>query len=588
MTQRNVLKNQASGSETRNPEPGTRNPVSPILRRLTVFLALFVCLTTTLPSGVAHVLASNGDEVEKAMKSIRAETLRAHVRFLADDLLEGRGPGTRGAELAARYIASQFETYGLEPAVNGGYYQNVPIVNIKAEAPTAKMEAAAGGKKEVLTYGEEFTVQSGLGETDVDIHRAEVVFVGYGITAPEMNWDDYKNVDVKGKIVMSLVNDPPSEDPKFFGGPAMTYYGRWVYKYEEAARHGALGVVLVHTTESASYPWQVVQSSNTGNRSELARDASSPPVVKVKSWVNYDSAFRFAKLGGHNLQELEKQAQKREFQAVPLGIHLNVSFKSQVTQLNSPNVAGLLRGSDPELSKQFIVFTAHYDHLGLRERNPGDKIYNGALDNASGVAGLLAVAEAMSQMTTKPKRSILFLSVTAEEQGLLGAQYYAEHPIYPLLQTAANVNLDGLNIWGETRDFTPMGSERSTLGKTIDGLAAKLNLKMRPDPFPEKGFFFRSDHFCFAKVGVPCVSVNNGIDVVGKPDGWGKEREQEYTAKDYHQPSDEITPEWDFNGCRQHAQFAFLITATVANDPKMPEWNDGESFKNARDAMRKK
>ncbi|MBX7224252.1 MAG: M20/M25/M40 family metallo-hydrolase [Blastocatellia bacterium] len=525
-------------------------------------------------------------EITQAMNGIKTESVSGHLRFLSDDLLEGRGPGTRGAELAAKYIASQFEQYGLIPAANGTYFQNVPITNTKADRSTV-LYAEAGGKRETLTYAEEFTAQSGLAETLTRIDGVEVVFVGYGITAPEFNWDDYKGVDVKGKVVMSLVNEPASNDPKFFAGKALTYYGRWAYKYEEAARHGAKGVLLVHTTESATYPWLVVQSSNTGNRSELVRDANSPPVVELKSWITYDAAVRFAKLGGQDFQAIEKQAQTREFKPVPLGIKVTCNLKSQVSTLNSPNVAGLVRGSDPKLKDEYVVFTAHYDHLGMRETNPGDKIYNGAIDNASGVAALLAVAEAVAKMKTPPKRSVLFVSVTAEEQGLLGAQYYTEHPLFPLVKTVGNINLDEVNVWGKTTDFIPMGAERSTLGQLIERLAKQQNLTLKPEQFPEKGSYFRSDHFCFAKVGVPCVSLSMGVDVVGKPAGWGKGRFEEFNRTDYHQPTDEIQADWDMSGTAQHAQFAFLITVTLANQPTPPEWNAGESFKNARDAMRK-
>lgn len=552
--------------------------------------SLFVgILSMTLLSFNAPLLAQTPnapDELEQARQSIRAETIRAHLRYLADDLLEGRGPGTRGAELAAKYIAAQFEASGLEP-VGGSYFQNVPIINIKADNSTV-MTAEANGKKEVLKLGEEFTAQNGLGQPYAKFDGVDIVFVGYGITAPEYQWDDYKGTDVKGKILMMMVNDPPSEDPKFFGGKTLTYYGRWTYKYEEAARHGARGVLLIHTTETATYPWQVVQSSNTGFRSDLVRDTNSPPVVELKSWIQHDAGVRFAKLGGKDLVELEKQAQTRTFKPVPLGVKLNLELKSEVKKLNSPNVVGLLRGSDPKLKEEYIVFTAHYDHLGVREDNPGDKIYNGAIDNASGVAALLTIAEAMARLKTPPKRSILFMSVTAEEQGLLGSQYYAEHPLLPLLATAANVNLDEINVHGRTRDFTPMGAERSSLGPILDKIAKEQNLVMKPDPFPEKGSFFRSDHFCFAKVGVPCVTLQGGVEVIGKPEGWGKQKWEEYNSKDYHQPSDELKPDFDFRGSQQHARLTFQVITAIANQPAMPEWNEGEAFKNARDAMKKK
>lgn len=534
------------------------------------------------PFAARPTMGDEPSDIDRAMQSIRPETVAAHLRFLADDLLEGRGPGTRGAELAAKYIATQFEAYGLEPAAPN-FLQNVPIVNMKADPATALSVTGPNGGRETFKYGEEFTAQSGEGVAEVDLKGNDIVFVGYGISSPENNWDDYKGVDLKGKIAMMLVNEPGRDDPKMFGGPALTYYGRWTYKYEEAARHGAAGVLLVHTTETATYPWQVVQSSNTGNRSELVRDASSPPVVKLKSWVTFDAAFRIAKLGGHNLVEMVKQAETREFKPTALGTQIDLSLKSTISTLNSANVAGVVRGSDPKLKDEYVVVSAHYDHLGIREKNPGDKIYNGAHDNASGVACILGMAEAVARMPKKPRRSILFLSVTAEEQGLLGAQYYAEHPIYPLAKTAANVNVDEANVWGRTRDFVPMGAERSSLGPLIDRLAKTQGLTMKPDQFPEKGSFFRSDHFCFAKVGIPCLSLNLGVDVEGKPADWGKKKFEEFNTTDYHQPSDEVKADWDFRGLQQHAQFALLITATIANEDGLPTWNPGDPFKAARD-----
>jgi Zn-dependent M28 family amino/carboxypeptidase len=554
-------------------------------RSIGAYVLALTMLALSVPSW-ATARPAPKDDIEIAMESIRPETLRAHVKYLSDDLLEGRGPGTRGAELAAKYIATQFEAYGLEPPVDGTYFQNVPIVNVKADPATA-MSVEGGAAKETFKYGEEFTAQSGEGVPQVDIEGADIVFAGYGIVAPEYQWDDYKGADVKGKILLMLVNEPTTDDPKLFAGNALTYYGRWTYKYEEAARHGARGVILVHTTESATYPWLVVQSSNTGIRSELVRDANSPPVVQLKSWVTYDAAFRIAKLGGHDLPTLEKRARERSFTPSPLGAKLRINLKSSVATLNSPNVVGLLPGSDPKLKDEYVVFSAHYDHLGVRERNPGDKIYNGALDNASGVAAVLSIAETMAHMKTRPRRSVLFMTVTAEEQGLLGAQYYAERPIFPLLKTAANVNLDETNVWGRTRDFVPLGAERSSLGPLIEKLAKRQGLTMKPDQFPEKGAFFRSDHFCFAKVGVPCLTLNFGVDVEGKPEGWGRKKFEEYNKTDYHQPSDTVKDDWDFRGTRQHAQFALLIGATVANEDAMPEWNAGEAFQAARDAMKK-
>jgi len=477
-------------------------------------------------------------EVRAILARIQPATLRAHTELLSDPLFEGRAPGTRGGLLTAKYIAAQFQTYGLEP-LGGSYFQNVPIVNLRALPTTMTFRAASGATVE-LAYGTEFTAQSGECLPEVQLDNVPVIFAGYGIIAPEYDWNDYKDVDVRGKIVMLLVNDPGLRNPSIFQGRTLTYYGRWTYKYEEAARQGARGVLLIHTTESATYPWQVVQSSNTGTRSELVRD----------------------------------------FRPVPLEVTLSIHLKSEVSRLESPNVVGWLPGRDEKLREECVVVTAHYDHLGVKEDpNSGQRlIYHGALDNASGVAALLAMAEALGKANWRPRRSVLFLSVTAEEQGLLGAQYYCEHPLVPLEKTAANINLDEVNVFGRTRDFVPLGAERSTLGKTIDALAKLEGLVMKPDPFPQNGSFFRSDHFCFAKAGVPCLSLNLGVEVEGKPDGWGKQRFETYVRRDYHQPTDTIQEDWDFQGAAQHAQFALLIVATVAEDPVMPDWLPGETF----------
>lgn len=518
------------------------------------------------------------DELRAAAARIQPAALRAHTELLSDELFEGRAPGARGGLLAAKYIAAQFQAYGLEP-VNGSYFQNVPIVNLRAEPTTMTFRAPGGGRIE-LAYGTEFTAQSGECVAEVRLDDAPVVFAGYGIVAPEYDWNDYKDADVRGKVVMLLVNDPGLRNPNIFQGRTLTYYGRWTYKFEEAARRGARGALLIHTTESATYPWQVVQSSNTGVRSELVRDADSPPVVALKSWITDDAAVRIARLAGKNLATLIEQAERRDFRPVPLDVALSLTLKSEVKTLESPNVVGLLPGRDEKLRNECVVVTAHYDHFGVKDDPATGKrlVYHGALDNASGTAALLAMAEAMAKSDWRPRRSVLFLSVTAEEQGLLGAQYYCERPLIPLENTAANINLDEVNVFGRTRDFVPLGAERSTLGKTIDALARLEGLTMKPDPFPQNGSFFRSDHFCFAKVGVPCLSLNFGVEIEGKPDGWGKARFETYVRRDYHQPTDVVQDDWDFRGAAQHAQFALLIVGVVAEDPSMPDWLPGEAF----------
>lgn len=537
-------------------------------------LWLVVQVGAQSPGGSAVV----PDALRATAARIQPAALRAHTALLSDELFEGRAPGARGGLLAAKYIAAQFQAYGLEP-VNGSYFQNVPIVNLRAQPTTMTFRGPDGGRVE-LAYGTEFTAQSGECVPEVRLEDAPVVFAGYGIVAPEYDWNDYKDVDVRGKVVMLLVNDPGLRNPNIFQGRTLTYYGRWTYKFEEAARRGARGALLIHTTESATYPWQVVQSSNTGVRSELVRDADSPPVVALKSWITDDAAVRIARLGGKNLATLIEQAERRDFRPAPLDVTLSLTLKSEVTTLESPNVVGLLPGRDEKLRNECVVVTAHYDHFGVKDDPATGRrlVYHGALDNASGTAALLAMAEAMAKSDWRPRRSVLFLSVTAEEQGLLGAQYYCERPLIPLENTAANINLDEVNVFGRTRDFVPLGAERSTLGKTIDALARLEGLTMKPDPFPQNGSFFRSDHFCFAKAGVPCLSLNFGVEIEGKPDGWGKERFETYVRRDYHQPTDVIQDDWDFRGAAQHAQFALLIVGVVAEDPTMPDWLPGEAF----------
>ncbi len=517
-------------------------------------------------------------ELRAATARIEPAALRAHTELLSDPLFEGRAPGTRGGLLAAKYIAAQFQAYGLEP-VNGSYFQNVPIVNLRAE-PTTMLFRATDGRQVELAYGTEFTAQSGECAPEVKLDAVPVVFAGYGIVAPEYDWNDYKDADVRGKIVLLLVNDPGLRNPSIFQGRTLTYYGRWTYKFEEAARRGARGALLIHTTESATYPWQVVQSSNTGVRSELVRDASSPPVVALKSWITDDAAVRIAKLAGKSLAMLSEQAERRDFRPVPLDVTLSLDLKSEVSRLESPNVVGWLPGRDERLRAECVVVTAHYDHFGVKDDPATGRrlVYHGALDNASGTAALLAMAEALGKSPWRPRRSVLFLSVTAEEQGLLGAQYYCERPLIPLENTVANLNLDEVNVFGRTRDFVPLGAERSTLGKTIAALAKLEGLVMKPDPFPQNGSFFRSDHFCFAKVGVPCLSLNFGVEIEGKPEGWGKERFETYVRRDYHQPTDVIQDDWDFRGAAQHAQFALLIVGVIAEDPARPDWLPGEAF----------
>jgi Zn-dependent M28 family amino/carboxypeptidase len=531
---------------------------------------------------VQQALQQAVQDAEQAGARIEDGVLRAHVKYLADDLLEGRGTGTRGGMLAAKYIAAQFEALGLEPATSDRtYFQQVEMIGVKAD-PSLKLVVKRESASVELAFGDEFIAGSDLEQPEIPLNT-DVVFVGHGIQAPEYNWDDYKGLDVRGRIVMIMVNDPPATaaEPQLFGGRALTYYRRWTYKYEEAARRGAAGAILIHTNDSAGYGWNVVRNSWGGEQFGLAPDEGAP-ALKLKSWVTEEAARRLARLSGHDLDQLRRAAQTREFRPVPLNVRVETTWRASTRRVKAPNVAGLLRGSDPNLRSEFLVYSAHWDHLGMRTDQPGDHIYNGAVDNATGVAGLLAIAKAYIALKTKPKRSILFLATTAEEQGLLGAEYYTRNPLAPLAKTVANINLDSLNVHGLTTDITPLGAERSTLGQFIQAVAGEQQLTVAPDARPEQGSFYRSDHFPFAKAGIPAVSFNSGSRFVGHSERWGVEQFNDYRERRYHQPADEYSPSWNFNGMVQQTRLAFWVGLRVANAAETPQWHKGDEFERAR------
>ena len=533
-------------------------------------------------SSSGRVMLGEFGDAERAGGQIDENKMRAHVRFLADDLLEGRGTGARGGLLAARYIAGQFESLGLEPAGSDrSYFQTVQMVGITPD-PSNQLIIRSNRGDAQFKYGEEFVVGTDIEEPSINI-ISEIVFVGYGIVAPEYNWDDYKGIDCRGKVLMMMVNDPPatSAEPNLFGGRALTYYGRWTYKYEEAARHGASGVILIHTNESASYGWNVVRSSWSGEDFGLVPDKNTP-ALRMKSWVTEDVARRIVLMGGQDLDQLRQSATTRTFQPVSLGARVDMPLKSSSRRIGAPNVAAILRGADPNLKNEFIIYTAHWDHLGIRPGQPGDNIYNGAVDNATGIAGLIGIASAFSALSVKPKRSIIFLATTAEEQGLLGAEYYARHPLAPIEKTVANINLDSMNVLGLATDISPLGAERSTLGKIIEGVARENQVTISPDPRPEQGSFYRSDHFPFAKAGVPAVNFGPGSRYVGHSEKWAQEQFKEYNESRYHQPTDEYSPNWDLRGLVQQARLAYLIGLRVANSIETPQWNRGDEFERAR------
>jgi Zn-dependent M28 family amino/carboxypeptidase len=514
-----------------------------------------------------------------ALETINPEHIRWHVRFLSHDLLEGRGTGQRGGDLAAEYIATQFAEYGLKPAGDHGtYMQKVPLVGITTLPETQFSIVPKQGETMSLKALDEYVAydQSQQTQSDVD---AEIVFVGYGIEAPEYNWDDYKGVDVRGKVLLMLVNEPPSDDPKFFKGKALTYYGRWTYKYEEALRKGAVGAILVHQTQMASYPWEVVRNSNSGEKSFLKLNG---PALKVASWIHLDVATRLASSSGMNLEKMMSAAQSRDFHPVSLGARLKAHMVSKVRDFESNNVLAMLPGSDHKVADEGVIYTAHYDHFGIRPDMPGDNIFNGAVDNATGCGILLEIARAYGASVAKPRRSILFAAVTAEEQGLLGSEYLGLHPPIPVGKISLDLNYDDVKPLGAPEEVQVAGAERTNFYPFVEATAKEFRLAIRPDARPEAGHFYRSDHFSLARVGVPSFSVNEGMKFKGHPESWGLDQEKDYVDKHYHQPSDEYHPEMDFVGDSAMARFGFALGWEAANLPKLIEWEKGDEFESAR------
>ena len=514
-----------------------------------------------------------------AMETIDPEHIRWHVRFLSHDLLEGRGTGQRGGDIAAEYMATQFAEYGLKPAGdNGSYLQKVPLVGITTLPQTQFVLLPKQGPSMNLKPLDEYVAydQTQQPQSDVD---AEIVYVGYGIEAPEYNWDDYKGMDVRGKVLLMLVNEPPSDDPKFFKGKALTYYGRWTYKYEEAARKGAVGVILIHKEDMASYPWEVVRNSNSGEKSALKLDGAA---LKVASWVQLEVAKKLADGSGMDLDKMMADARSREFHPVDLGAKLRAHMVSKIRNFESNNVLAILPGSNRNLKDQAVVFTAHYDHLGIRPDMPGDNIYNGAADNATGCGILLELARAYSVAKDRPGRAIIFASVTAEEQGLLGSEYLGKHPPIPAGKIALDLNYDDVQPLGAPEEVEVTGAERTTFYPWVLATAKEFRLAIRPDARPEAGHFYRSDHFSLARVGIPSFSINEGIRFKGHDEAWGMAQDKAYTEKHYHQPSDEYHPEMDFVGDAAMARFGFALGWEAASSSRLIGWQKGDEFEASR------
>ncbi|HEU4620571.1 MAG TPA: M28 family peptidase [Gammaproteobacteria bacterium] len=523
-------------------------------------------------------------EAESAAARIDADTIRSVVAEIASDRYEGRAPGTDGDRMTEDYLVHRLESLGFRPGgPDGGWRQPFDLVGVTASPPPT-WRFTRGGASLDLAESDDFIAASGVQREQAEIDGAEIVFAGYGIVAPEYGWDDFKDADVRGKVVLLLNNDP-DWDPELFAGPKRLYYGRWTYKYESAARHGAAGAIIVHTDASAGYPWQVVQTSWSGTQYELP--AAGEPSIEIKAWVTEPAAERLVRLAGLDLGTLVEKAKRRDFKPIPLGVETSLRLENTLDRTTTANVVGVLPGSDPKLADEYVVYTAHHDHLGVgraNPRDPDDRIYNGARDNASGVGMVLAIGRAYAALPTPPRRSIMLLFVGAEEAGLLGSQYFAAHPLVPPGRIAADVNYDSGNIWGATRDITFIGLGKSTLDAVALRVAEHQGRVVAPDAFPDRGYYYRSDQLNFAKIGVPSFYLSTGTDFVGKPVGWGRQQIDAFNDRHYHQPSDELREDWSFDGMVQDARFGFLAGLVVANADELPSWKPGDEFEAARRA----
>ena len=571
------------------------------MKRCILSFSLFaVALTLTVacmqpntnePAATRSETASAGlpPELKPGFDAITTNDILQHTKILSSDEYEGRGPGTKGEELTVKYLTDEFQRLGLKPGnPDGTYVQKVPLVGFTAQ-PHASF--TAGAKTINLEFPKDYVAVSRRFVPESKVENSDIVFVGYGVVAPEFGWDDYKGVDVRGKTIVMLINDPavPSQsdpsklDDKMFKGNAMTYYGRWTYKYEIASEKGAAAAIIVHETGPAGYPYEVVSGSWSRENFDIQKPDKNMGRVAVESWITLDRAKELFTAGGQDFDSLKKAAVTKDFKPVTLNAKANFHVTNTLREINSNNVLAKLEGSDPALKNEYVIYTAHWDHLGRDPKIQGDQIFNGALDNASGTAALLEIAKGFTKLATPPKRSILFLAVTAEEKGLLGAKYYAENPLYPLNKTLANINMDGVNQWGRTKDITMVGDDNSTLIDLLRETAQAQGRVVNPDPEPEKGFYYRSDHFEFAKVGVPALYADSGIDYVGKDANYSKQKREEYTNKDYHKPTDEIKPDWDLTGAVDDAQLLTAIGYRIAQGDKFPEWKPGTEFKAKRD-----
>ena len=531
---------------------------------------------------------TNTADADTAAQVITANALLQHIEDLSADSMQGRAPGTPGEEKATAYMESQFRSLGLEPGnPDGSFVQKVDLVGYTAH-PTVKL--SANGKTVALRYPDDFIANSRHERPETKIDNSDIVFVGYGIVAPEYGWDDYKGVDVKGKTILMLVNDPqvtlPNDpttlDTTMFKGKAMTYYGRWTYKYEIASTKGAAAAIIIHETGPAGYPFDVVKNSNSAEQFDVV-SPDADKRVGVEGWITLPKAKELLGGAGLNFDSLKAAATRKDFKPVTLkGATASFDVKIDHRRVQSKNIVAKLEGGDRK--DEYVIYTAHWDHLGIGPKVNGDSIYNGAADNASGSSALIEIAKAYSKLRTPPQRSILFLSLTAEEKGLVGAKYYATHPLYPLAKTAADINMDGLNQWGKTSDYTVIGLGNSTLDDVLTDVLRTDNRTVRPDPESEKGLYYRSDHFEFAKQGVPALDVDAGVNFIGKDSTYGMKKRDEYTLHDYHQPSDEVKSDWDLSGAVDDTRVLFKVGYIVASNDAMPQWKTGTEFKAKRDS----
>jgi Zn-dependent M28 family amino/carboxypeptidase len=550
-----------------------------------LLLATFFCAAAALPGDDELT-----ERLQPGLEAITPDGLLAHIKVLASDEFEGRAPGTKGEDLSVKYITDQFKKIGLKSGnPDGTYTQEVPLAGIKSEP---RMSFVVGDKTMNLKYPDDFVASSARLQPEIQIEKSDLVFVGYGVVAPEYGWNDYKNVDVRGKTLLMLIGDPPVPDPKdpsklddkMFKGKAMTYYGRWTYKYEIAAQKGAAAAIIIHETEPAAYPWQVVRSSWSKENFELDNPNKNMDAVSARSWITLEVAKKLFADSGENFDDLKKSAMTKGFRPVVLNAKANIAIKQQLRSFKSHNVIGKLEGSDSKLRDEYIIYTAHWDHLGRHPELQGDQIFNGAIDNASGVASVIELAAAFMKINPPPKRSVLFTATTAEEAGLLGAKFYAEHPLYPLQKTLADINLDSMNVWGKARDIEDLSLGFSTLDDLLAAAAKQQGRTAIPDSRPDKGKIYRADNFEFSKAGLPSLYVGKGEHLLSRPET-APLKSDEYDSTDYHQVTDEVRPDWDLSGAVQDVQLLFEVGYEVANGDKFPDWKPRSEFKAKRDSM---